>query len=147
MIVETMLRENKENIIIIGSINKDDERNVYSFEKRKKFIGDTFKDIWNITIYGIKDLPSDKKWIEQIVHIPEIQNAKWIKIYCGDRKNDYAIQIIESEKKLFWEKQIKIIEIQRDILPVSGTQVRKNLSEGKLSQVEKDVPKNVFQNL
>jgi len=147
MIVETMLTENKMNIILIGSINKQDSKNIFDFEKRKAFILKSLPHTDSLKIYGIPDFSTDTEWLETLLTIPEIQQAKDIILYCGDKENDYAVQAISTQKDIFQGKTLTIHEISRDILPISGTQVRENISLKNIKKLQESIPKNVFEDI
>gem|GEM_PF-5051665 len=121
-----MLKDNIQNMIIIGSTENQDERNIFSAAWRRESIKKAFPDI---DIELLRDTPDDTKWILSLKKLLEKSNSKTYKFYCGDKKNDYAIQVIEQHKGLFENVHIEIVEISRKILPISATQIREELEK------------------
>lgn len=93
-----MLKDNRKNIIILGTLETDTSRNIYTAVWRKDAIQLVFP---NIEIQELADNPDDEKWVSILVKLLEKYPEKIYIFYCGDRKNDYAIQIIEKYKDLF----------------------------------------------
>lgn len=78
-------------------------------------------------IYPLLDNISDPQWIQSILDIPPIADADTLRIYCGDRKNDSAIQVIQKYQDMFSPRKIEIQEIPRTLIPISGTEIRNSL--------------------
>jgi cytidyltransferase-like protein len=64
--IEQALIENDVVIIIIGSTNRSDERNPYSFETRRRFISAINS---RLAILGLEDYGDDTKWCEELNRI------------------------------------------------------------------------------
>ena len=68
-IIDTMLQENNQVILLIGSINKTDNKNPYSFEKRLKMVKKIYSDAIHskkLIIKGIKDINNPPKWVDYV---------------------------------------------------------------------------------
>lgn len=147
-IVDTMLEDNENNLILIGvSPSQSTKENPYSYAKRLWFISEIYKDASWLYISPLIDNPSDKNWIQQILGIWFVQKAGNIRIYCWDKWEDSAIQVIQQYEKLFSWKNLEIIEIDRNIIPVSWTQVRHEMKEAWVESVWKLVPAEVHKQL
>jgi len=148
-IVKQMLKDNAHNVILLGIPLEATETDPYSFEKRKEFILQSLiqKEYNNIDIYPLYDTPSDEEWIDSILAVPKIWNADTINIYCWDRKNDSAIKVIDTFYSRFWKKDINIIEISRNILPISGTIIREKLIAHWYESISDDVPLAVYKQI
>ena len=143
-LIETSLGENPATLVLIGSVNKNDEKNPYSFKERKDFI------LWEFTkeklsIASLPDFQKDTDWIHHILlHIPEqITNCN---IYCGDKSNDYAVQVLEKLRSTL-PFTLNIIEIDRKIFPVSGTWVRKYLEQNDILKLRSVLWKETLKNI
>ncbi len=143
-IVSQMLKDNIQNMIIIGSTENQDERNIFSAAWRRESIKKAFPDI---DIELLRDTPDDTKWILSLKKLLEKSNSKTYKFYCGDKKNDYAIQVIEQHKGLFENVHIEIVEISRKILPISATQIREELEKWWIDNIEELVPEEVYSHI
>jgi len=139
-----MIQDNDQNIIIIGSAETIDEKNIYSASWRKQVIQDVFPEI-NISL--IKDTPDDKEWVLSLKKLLKKLNVKIYKFYCGDKEHDYAIQVIKNNIELFKNIHIEIIEISRKKLPISATQIRESLKKWWINKIEKLVPKEVYRHI
>ncbi len=64
--IKKMLEKYDRIIIAIGSTNKHDKENPFSYQLRKKMVRCVFRDDRRIRITGIKDYTSDKKWVKEI---------------------------------------------------------------------------------
>ena len=140
-LIESSLRENPETLILVGSSNTTDSRNPYSFERRKDFILWEFPES-QITIQALPDFPEDSDWIEHILtHIPE--NTETCNLYCGDKNQDYAVQVLGNFQDIL-PFQLNIREIDRNILPISGTQIRENLKHNETQELKKSLWEKTF---
>lgn len=133
LLIEATLQENSSSLILIGSINKTDSQNPYSYDLRKQLIEEIYEE--QISIWALPDFPSDVQWKNYILsYIPK--ETKHITLYCGDIKNDSAVISLLSLQSTLPFK-IKVQEIPRSIIPVSATQVRKWIQEKNTSQLQK----------
>lgn len=148
-IVEQMLKDNTHNIILLGIPMTTTETDPYSFEKRKEFILQSLiQEKHNeIELYPLYDTLSDAEWIESILAIPKIWGADTINIYCWDKQNDSAMKVIDEFSSRFKGKDINIIEISRDILPISGTIIREKLTTHWFESISQDVPLAVYKQI
>ena len=143
-VVEKMLQENTNNIIILGTLDTDNERNIYPPTWRQEAIQDVFP---TLDIICLADNPDDSLWITHLKKILEKYEAHRYIFYCGDEKNDYAIQIIEKYKDILEWKDIKIQEVSRSTINVSGTQIRNMMKKSDKENIKKLVPKAVYSRL
>lgn len=125
LLIEKSLKENHKTIIFIGSVNKSDEKNPFSFDLRKECIEWEFGGE-NIDIFKLPDFPSDEEWIQHVL-LPIPKNIKLCNIYCGDKEKDSAIISILKHSNLFPFK-IQVTEIPRSIINISATEIRDFLS-------------------
>lgn len=147
-IVDTMLEDNEKNLILIGvSWIKSPETDPYTYEKRLKFILETYQDIHNLDIAPLIDMDSDERWAQQMLAICYVQKASHIKLYCWDESEDSVVQVINKYIHLLNWKKLEIIEIDRNKIPVSGTQVRHEIKEAWVDSIEKLVPEAVYKTL
>jgi len=158
-IIETSLWENHKSIIIIGSINKNDEKNPLDFEKRKDLLYESFKkflDDKKLHILPLKDHEEDREWIENLEslilwELEEEENE--ITFYWWDFENDSAIQVIKNFEKNLRLKNISYKEITRKKIYVehewkkylvSSTQIRKHIKEKNYSLIKKFMGEKLF---
>jgi len=93
-----MLADNENHLVILGTLDTDTERNIYSTNWRISAIQDIFPDI---QIQTLADDPDDTAWCESLAKLLDTYSSHTYTFYCGDRKNDYAIQVIEKHKDVF----------------------------------------------
>ena len=131
-IIDTMLQENNQVILLIGSINKKDNKNPYSFEKRLKMVKKIYSDAIHskkLIVRGIKDINNPPKWVD---YVKDTVHCPFDIYYCGNGQDG----------DLFQKKGIKIKQFDRNILPISGTLIRKKIQLHDLSW-KQDVPKAI----
>ena len=133
LLFDTAIAECKSVLVLIGSSNKTDTNNPYSYELRKEIIeaeisGDT------VFIWDLPDFDTDGEWIRYILsYIPQAVNS--CTLYCGDESHDSAVAAIISSKESFHFDFI-IKEIPRSIIPISATQVRKYIKNWENEKLE-----------
>jgi len=144
-IIDKMIQDNEINLILIW-VNEayGTKKNPYSYAERLWFISDIYK---NLNICPLIDNDSDKKWVQQILWIWYIQKSNYIKLYCWDQDNDSAIKVIKEHENLFIWKQLEIIQIDRNINPISGTQIRHEMKTEWVESIESLVPSQVLNRL
>lgn len=132
LLISASLWENSNTLVLIWSINKQDDNNPYSYTMRKDILEQEFGDI---SIWALPDFPSDQEWINCILrYIPK--NTQTLTLYCWDAKNDSAvISLLSSQSTLPFK--IKVQEISRSIIPVSATQVRDWISQWNTQELRK----------
>ena len=132
MIIDQMLKENKKVLLLIGSINKTDEKNPYSFEQRKEMIHQIYFDEiqkGKLIVKGIKDINNPPKWVSFVKqHMPFEADT----YYCG----------IDQDGYLFKKEGFKIKHFNRNKHPISGTSIRKKIKLNDPSW-KHDVPKEI----
>lgn len=145
-IVDTMLLENNLCLILIG-LSEDEKKNPYDFSTRLHFFTHTYSPSSHLYIYPLPDEADDRDWIDHILAFPEVQTAEKIQIYCGDIKQDSAIQVIQENISLFEKKEISFREISRRNIPISGTQIRQKIETTGLKSVQNEIPLEVYEYL
>ena len=107
-------------IIAVGSINKRDEKNPFSYQKRRKMVLSVFP---NAEIIGINDT-TDEKWTRKI------KKLKFDIVISGNPKVWRCLKdcLIEKPQFLKFDKY-------------NGSEIRKMIKSGK--NIDKLVPKNV----
>ncbi len=145
-ILDESLKYNNKTILFLGSANIKDDRNPYSFEKRKEFINLLYFDNKDLFIEDLNDLENDKEWIESIQNklLKYIGINETIIFYGWDLKNDYAIQVIKRYEDLLWYKNIFFKEISRKELDISSTQVREIIKKQDKELMKKLVSKKII---
>ena len=144
-LIDNALKDNNKIIIFLWSDSIIDPKNIYSTETRKYIISTVYHEYivsWKIILIWLVDNPSDKIWLENIEKFIwkycTISHSE-INIYCGDLKDDYAIRVINENRKAFLiGAQVTIIELARtkkyslsnkSEMLISSTRVRKSLAE------------------
>ncbi len=117
-----------------------------SLLKEREFKSEVCKiDQWSLSIAALPDFPEDSDWVAHILlHIPERVSDCYI--YCGDTENDYAIQVLKKLEDTL-PFTLHIIEIDRKELPISWTQVRKDLEQNDIGSLKKSLWKETFKKL
>lgn len=158
-IIETSLWENHKSIIILGSTNKNDEKNPLDFEKRKHLLYENFRqflDEEKLFILPLKDEEEDIDWIKNLEtlilwELGETEHE--ITFYWWDFENDNAIQVIKDFQKKIRLKNISYKEITRKKIYVehkwkkylvSSTQIRKHIKEKNYSLIKKFMGEKLF---
>ena len=80
-------------IVALGSINKKDSKNPFSYAARKKMLGSVFK---NIRIIGVKDISSDKEWKASVEN-----KAKFDVLVTGNQWVRKCFRGYRTEKPVF----------------------------------------------
>lgn len=140
-VVETMLQDNTENLIVIGTPEVDKDKNPFSLEWRKEAIKSIFP---TISITSLDDSPSDRKWVENLSKILIQYPVKKYIFYCWDKENDFAIQVIQRYTSLFLYP-IEIKEISRKNIPISATLVREKIKWNK--SIKEIVPEEIYKKI
>ncbi len=72
-LITESLKHAKTITIIIGSIDKHDNDNPYSYDKRRKWVEEKIAELGIkdrvANIYGLADSPSDEKWFKDITKL------------------------------------------------------------------------------
>jgi len=129
LLIETAEKENITTLVLIWSSHTKDDLNPYSYEIRKSMILPDCS--WkNTQIWALPDFESDNDWKDFFLsYIPK--SVKELTLYCWDRKNDSAVQTLQSlQNTLPFSLQIR--EIPRSIIPISATQIRSALENNDL---------------
>ncbi len=157
-IIEKSLKENKRTLVLLWSPLEKDEKNPFSFKKRKDLLLDYFKIKPNLKIMEIKDNPSDLSWSVNIYKklVENYPNFKNINFYAWDFKNDSAYRVIKRYQNIFFKYKINFIEISRkdsfvlhnwEKISISSTNFRKSLKEKNNNLSKKFTKKEIFENI
>lgn len=138
------MQENEGNILILGTLETDTDTNPYSVTWRKESIREIFPELEILTL---EDNPSNEIWFIELKNIIDSLDTPVCNFYCGDKENDFAIQVLEVYKHTLNPKEIHIIEVSRNITPISATQIREKLQKGEEKWVEKNIPKEVYKKI
>ena len=142
-IVDTMLREN-EHIVILIWLSHWISNNPYSYSDRLHFFTHTYPNEDSLEIYPLQDEDTDRDWIQSILAFPKIVNANEIYLYCWDKAHDSAVRVIEKFQSYFLA-QIHIREVSRNLLPLTATDIRKNITQWFLEDEKNNIPPDVYE--
>lgn len=126
--IDTMLNEADRVIVGIGSVNKNDEKNPYSFELRKKMIESIYGD--NVLVVPLNDIgaPNKRAWADYVLKRVKEELDLIPTIYYAGSHDDAS-----------WFAEVMDTRIvDRNIIKVSATQIR----DGVLS--EESIPAEVL---
>lgn len=157
-VIEAALRENSKVLILLGSANKIDQENVFSFEERKFFLTEYFQDEtteWRLVIDKINDVIDNEIWVQNIwntikLYCPSFKNT--LNVYGWDLKEDTAIKILKEHQKESGIKKIKYKEIYRNYIQIShnwvkhdisGTNLRKALASNDYDLAKEYIPTKI----
>ena len=147
-IIKQALNENEFVIIIIGSKNKNDDRNPYSYETRKEFIMTSITDK-KIVVDGLDDFCDDKRWCDELNRVI-VKNIFFDLDKCKFRL--YGPQKDESTKKyidyvitnsIIHEYINSEIYEHKDVT-LDATLIRKYIQENLYENCKDLVPKEVI---
>ncbi len=115
--------------IAIGSINKNNEKNPWTFEQRKQMLEKTLKEkpyFDRIRIKGIKDYNDNERWKQNI-----------------DKLFDYDVVYSNNAvvKKIFGKKCKQIAFLKRHLY--RGTKIREKIKKG-IEKIKSFIPKTIF---
>lgn len=134
LLINTSLRQQEKTLIFIGSSNKSNAENPYSYNTRKEIIKEEIQWNW-FKIEELPDFPSDLEWKNKILEYIPKQITK-IVLYCWDQINDSAVKSLKKLEDIL-PFELDIIEIPRSIIPVSATQVREWIKKNNIQEVKK----------
>lgn len=144
LLVEKSLRSHNQSILLIGSSNKKDNENPYSYQLRKDIIrSETIEN--TLEIYPLEDYSSDVSWTNAILeHIPK--NTSKVTLYCWDVENDSAVKALKQfQDSLPFE--LYFHEIPRSILPISATQIRTWIQDWNSGELKKYIWEKTLEKL
>jgi len=116
--IQEMIRDNVTPVIILGSINKNDDRNPLTFEERKKLIKMIYPR--GVIILGLEDKSNWEEWMDSVIELFDNNkmNKKNITLYSHVKdvdKTDFDYKGVEykseSYTKMFELNDIKIKNI------------------------------------
>ena len=140
LLIHTSIKENVDTLVLVGSINKQDTLNPYSFNFRKEIIQEIFEN--KVSVWGLPDFPSDSEWKDMILsYIPD--ETTRVILYCWDVKQDSAVQALLSLEYTL-PFTLTIQEIPRSTIPVSSTQVRNWITKKDTKNLQKYLSKKTL---
>ncbi len=156
--IEKSLKNDDNTLVLLWSPRKNDEKNPYSFEKRKYILEKYFKNKKNLKILEIKDIPSDLSWSLEIYKLicDNFPREKIINFYGWDFENDSAYKVINHYKKFFFKYSLNFIENSRknsfvehnsEKIEISATNLRKALKDKDNNLTNKLTKKEVLNEL
>lgn len=126
IIINRMLRECERGIVAIGSAQEEGtEKNPLSYEFRKLLVEETFQDYGDrlviIPIYDREQYSDDSSWGDYLFkHVREQSGILPNVVYEGD----------ETVNNHWYDNfNIEMIKVPRDILKISGTELRNAIIE------------------
>jgi nicotinamide-nucleotide adenylyltransferase len=116
--IENILKDYNKVVILIGSVNKKDGNNPFSFEERRKMIDGCLKHCKNrYGIIGMPDMPDDDQWTKSI-----LKKARFDVVVTGNdhvRRCFKAFNVPTTDPVLLQPRKY------------SATEIRKLMKEGK----------------
>lgn len=158
-IINESFIKNDKTILFLGSSNILDNNNPYSYEIRKEFIIELYKNnkyYNNLIIENLDDMIDDKNWVLNIkIKLEKYLKDKNTKIifYGWDFNTDYAIIILKKYIDLLWFNNILFKEISRkeitvihnnEKLEISSTKVREAIKNKDNKLLEKLIDKKLI---
>lgn len=117
-IIDTMLAENSQAFVLIGSANKKDNNNPFSFELRRLMLAKVYaKEVKSgkLKVLPVNDINNPPKWVAHV--LSQLDGIKPDKYYAGTDQDGY----------LFAEKGFEIRSFDRNELNISATMIREKL--------------------
>ena len=132
-LIDTMCRECKTGIVLIGSKDaQPDERNPFGYDQRATMVRNAFPAA-ALLIDGINDLGNPKLWAEYVlVEIWKNFRMEPNAYFCGQGQDGGLFRIAG----------LKVVELSRNAVQVSGTEIRRRLSNGDASALNLVHPAN-----
>ncbi|MFA5917100.1 MAG: adenylyltransferase/cytidyltransferase family protein [Candidatus Gracilibacteria bacterium] len=136
-LVNYSLKNHDKTIVIIGSAEKIDKNNPYSYNERNDIIKKEFDA--NIILDYLNDYEKDENWIGALNSVIKKYSTKEDNLYFlgGDLKNDFAIKVIKEHIQELDFNTISFIEKPRQEIPISATKIRNLLKEKNYDETEK----------
>jgi len=122
ILINQMFNECKNITIAIGSVNKNDKKNPFSYEKRKQMVLDAFGNRENLFIIPLTDIGAKSKaqWIEHVLDTLRTYHLSKPDCYFSGSYDD-ASWYDESG----WD--IKIVDRFTIGKGINATQIRKDM--------------------
>lgn len=142
-IVNEIILDNKKPILLVGSINKTDERNPLTFEERKSLINTVYSDK-DIHITGVNDNQDNSLWMNNICYaLNHYAEFKGITFYVHNKevdrydfkykgvkyRNEFYTKMLEVEG--FKIKQLEFISRTDIKIDVNARDIRKDIESNK----------------
>ena len=149
-LIDTALNNNHEVLVLLWWNEKTDTKNPLDYKTRKKLLQKYYQDEKHIIIKKILDVPSDKKWIQNIIDIiQDIGTYKRIIFHGGNPKDDSALQVIKQYRDIFpipvcfdiLPREFVCIRHEWQKIPISSTLLRKAIHDWNTKLIEKLTPK------
>ena len=142
LVVDTMLRE-VDAVVICIWLSEWEEKNPYDYNTRLHFFTHLYSNISHIYFFPLADEESDSDWINNILELPYVSDCDKLILYCGDIKHDSAVRVIKSHSNMFVWMKLGIKEIPRDRIPVSWTEIRRDIISGNFNKTHGKIPDEV----
>jgi len=132
-IIQQIILDGKTPIIVIGSVNKNDEKNPLSFRQRRKIITNIYPDI---DIVAMKDYDCWGKWVEAVTKSLDYFDGEKT-FYVYQKEDDFGDFVFNGKTyknshymDVFKDSGFKINDVCKHTCPVGlsidATKVRKN---------------------
>ncbi|GHV58940.1 hypothetical protein FACS1894103_1350 [Campylobacterota bacterium] len=92
LLIDSMLAAADTVLIGIGSVDKDDRRNPYSFALRTQMVRSLYPDQTRLRIFGLRDInaKSHQEWAEYVFSVIAHENLPQPTIYFAGSAEDAA---------------------------------------------------------
>lgn len=117
-IIDSMLEENNLAFVLIGSANKKDSNNPFSFELRRLMLAKVYAEeikSGKLKVLPVNDINNPPKWVAHVLN--QLGGITPDKYYAGTDQDGY----------LFAEKGFEIRSFDRNELKISATMIREKL--------------------
>ena len=157
-IIKRTLKENNKVLLLLWVNEKNNNKNLFEFNIRRKLLNCIFINKTKLNILKIKDNKDDLVWIQNIIKIinNNYKKIKKINFYGWDFENDSAFISFKEYEKQF--KNFKInyilnsrkkskIEFKWKKYKISSTNLRQAIIEKNYKLIEKFCDKTIFDKL
>jgi bifunctional NMN adenylyltransferase/nudix hydrolase len=151
-IIDSILKNEDFVIIIIGSKNKNNQRNPFSYEERKTIIEELYPNK-NIYIKGLDDFDNDNIWIENLDSIINeiiidigVQNYN-LKLYTPNKDEGtkkYLDFVISNSKFVNTITNCDLLSSNNTVISSTEIRILMNDFKNNYEQIKKLIPEKVF---
>lgn len=138
-VIRKAIEENWQIILFLWSANVVNKKNPFTYEERKSFLEEIFRDeieSWRLVIGYLDDVSDNQTWTRNLNEkvkkiLPWVSE---INFYWWDFKEDMAINCIRDNQWLVKVKKVKYTQIHRNTIKtengddVSATNLRRELN-------------------
>ncbi len=123
------LEDNDAVIVVIGSINRHDDRNPFSFETRKQFMHAIDP---RLIILGIEDYCDLVRWCEEVNRLLFLYSRTYDLYLYGAMKDDSTSAYIKAIlERTVVKRFVEIGVLMNDSVPLNATDIRKAIKDGE----------------